>query len=500
MQNLCPFLVLRRYDWDKSQAIFFLMYIFKKSNTPFLGKVVSVLVLAYLAFYGPSLAFAQPSLLCVIDGALSANFKNTSVYEVDNELFTNVVVRNDSPYVLSGAHVGIGLYGSDSAVVPAYWITLADTIQLEPNSQVTVPIKADLSALPTGEYKAGVTVFQGDEMAVFGSALREGGVVKDITIDKVGEQEAPVTTTLTINDVASTGQILTIEPREPISVAITTTNDTAIPFTGVFVSAAILQGTVPLGTAVRSADTDELRLAPGRDRVTTLEDRSVEDGVYTVYAFIMEDQVAHPVVFGGVQAGEDSSSASWMYVSQLAVTDFPLQADSDVLACVQYIGEYGDSVQLHETAGVQFTLTDTDGTTLYEETVDNQNGNMQQSFIASPAISATDFTLSATLRKAEFIGGGFGAPDDEAAAVEETRFTDAQLITTEFNCDDSEVLCQRTDVTAGSDMPAGPGDTNSFWFYAGIALAASLLMYLLLRRLAPHEDETESQMQSEELQ
>ena len=345
-------------------SIYYVKFMILKNITSSL--ILSVVLLASLLsglVFGVSAVQAQTEPLgivyCPINGEISANFENPAKERlVDNLLLDKVRIVNSSEYTFGGVRLGLAVYQSVLDDVPTYWMVLPEEHQVLPKSSLFIPVAADLSGLPAGEYELKVFAVQGDETTLLGSMLRNAQNVSSITLDKTSEQTRDISVLVSVNEQDYQGQTIVLGEEELIEVIIKTTNHNNFPVIDYQMLGVVAQGDTPLGTAVRAETLDAVTIVPGRSRITGVNDRYVERGKYTVFAGLIGNGALNPLVAVPVQIADTIGNTSWSYVSQVGLSTYPLQDGSQVIACVENVGANEGTRLIHELLGVQFIITD----------------------------------------------------------------------------------------------------------------------------------------------
>lgn len=484
-----------------------------------LQKITTTLTLSAILFFSTfGFLFVQPTpvaamtdasgaQVCPITGSLSARFEGNSaeVRTVEDRLSERVVLRNISAYTLGGIRLGVGVYEAAVGATPDYWTVLPDVLTIGADDELKHQLNLDLSALPAGQYQVRVFAIQGDETAVLGAALLDDGQASSIEVVKSTPQASFVTVSLEVGGQVSQGQTLVMPDRSHLTVKAVTANKNDKPLlNNSRMDTVITQGKVPLGTAVRQSKLDSVKLVPGTARITELVDRNVEWGEYTVYAALISDNIMQPLVFAPVRIGDGKVGGKdfWPYVSKVGLSDYPLKADSEVVACIDYVGKDKTPLRFLEFMGVDFTFSDNKGegedatSRLVSTEVDTNNY-----FVYAPGKEAEDFTVKVDLLS-EIIRPQL-TEEQTSSGVRPNTLEAVNLTAQTFSCSSFGergcVFREPTNTSIDTSLP-NEGNPHPFWFYAGIIIAAALLLYIMLRRLPPESQDTGKKYNSEELQ
>ncbi len=440
---------------------------------------VSVLLLT-ISFIVPNYVLAEMASVpnpidaaqCPINGFVEIGL-NASLLDVEDNFSQSVKLGNYSNFTLSEIKIAVAVFESDEEVVPKYWTVLKDSYQLSPNQEFDVPINLDLTALSAGEFNLKIFAIQGDETAALGTILLQGQKDNFIKINKISEAKSNIEVAIvTDTEKQSAGAIYA---------NITTTNKNKVPLFESKLLAVVTQGNIPLGTAVWSSQIDGVKLIPNGHRLTKIQNDLAVSGLYTIYAGLISEGILQPVEKKTIQIGEVSEDLSWSYLSKIGLSEYPLKNNSEVVVCVGNIGKDENYDRFVEPLALNLTLKEQSGKTATEKLLSTNTGNNNY-FSYKVNNIFQNFELSLDLFHQRFPTNvakeGEFAVEDNLSKLETIRQT--------FKCDNTEI-CSLNSVSESSDIPQ---EQKSFWFYAGIIIAAALLLYLMLRRLEPyHEDE-----------
>lgn len=417
--------------------------------------------------------------LCPIGGLPVATFLSPDDIVLDDVFTGGVEVTNTSDYFMAGLQVVIGLYPDETATAPSYWSILPETAQLAAGAQQATDFTLDITNVPSGSYVAKVAVAQGDETAALGTLLRDATSMDSLRVTKESERATPVNVRMTVND--STAEVVTIPDRTDIVARIETTNATPAPLLNSKMLGVITQGMVPLGAAVRSEVRDEVKLIPGQTRQTNVQDIFVEGGDYSVYAALLSEGVFQPIVAKTVRIADTAGETSWAYVSQIGISEFPLTPHSQVVACVNWLGDT-DGMRFTESLGIAATVSSESGqevqVDIYSDDTPNQNF-----FAFRPGALAGSVQLSLDFLQERFKASVIMDEGMDITDVDTTSLIKVDTFALKLDCSSG---CDSLGGAVGiEDQNIFFGTAYSFWYYLGIVLAATLLMYVMLRRLPP---------------
>lgn len=425
---------------------------------------------------------------CSINGFVEAKLDQMIVdFKIQDNFSTLAKLGNYSGYVVGEIKVVIAVYKDNLSETPIYWTILPDTYQLYPGEIIDVPVNLDTSLLKFGDYVMRVFATQGDEVSALGTILRDVKKIPSVSIVK---------NIVSKNDIEikiQVGENLTDSKK---NIDLITLNQNDLPIIESSMLGVITQGSIPLGTAVWSSKTDVVNLIPGGRQVTKLKDNLLPAGMYTIYGGLITDGVLQPLVSQSLKIEGGETSQSWPYISKIGLSSYPLNAQSEVIACVDYVGKDVGHDKFLDPVAVEFSLTDANGQVVKEKffSTDSVKDNY---FSFKPKVNAKNFGLVVDFFQNKFIT----EVTDEIGATK-TEFLSADLpkvntIKLTFSCVDD--LCVKNLVN--NTNPILPQSQHPlFWFFATITIAACLVMFLLSRRPDPQPHVEIDELSKHELQ
>lgn len=468
----------------------FSMYLQKTSSLLLTAALLGGSLMSFFVLPAPTQAQTDSTevVQCtVIDGLIEYSLPpGEGEVRIDGQLSIELKLSNTSSYIYPGVRVGIALFESEQDTLPAYWVLDDEEYQIAPQQAVVALIDADVSSVPVGSYFARPFVGQGDDLHMLGIAIRNGVDGDGFEMERTGVLSQPITHTIEINDGAVTSGSV-VDEIQFIEVVATTKNFADTPLVNTEAVVGVIQGDVPLGDAVREQRIDGVKLIPGAERETTIGDVSPEGGQYSVVSGVKRENAFGPVELVSFQIGEDVPNQSWPYLSRVALSG----SDNEVVACVDYIGEYTGAIDLLDVVEVELVLSNSsDDSVVYEATATNGEGGVGNALRFNPDVNVIDTELSLTLLTERF-PSNLPEPSQTPAGEEliEPELYPVQTVESNVSCSD-EIGCGQSEEEVTSLSTKGSmSDTNQneFWFYAGVMLAAALLMYIVLRRLHPEE-------------
>ena len=439
------------------------------------------------------------SQACPIDGTVRAEFQRASFPDEVGDSFSGTIqVTNDTGYVMSGVKVAVAAYKTAADKTPVFWTVLSDSYQLRPSENLQFPVELSLATLPAGEYILKVFAMQGDETAVLGAVIRDVGYVNGFKLIKSTVRANDVTIAVTVNDKKSTGQILTLSNHNAMIASIKTINDgKTTPFTSQILG-VITQGEVPLGAAVREEMSELILLTPEAQTVTEVIDNYVERGVYTIYAGLIDSLALQPFVSVPIQIADTDEGGPWAYISKVGLSDYPLQTNSTVVACVEYTGAELIINRFLEPLAVEFTLS-SEGVDIANKHVTSIETGTRDYFSFTPQVATNEFGLTVDFLQERY-RGAMVQNEDGSLDLPETLLSVVDTINLLSTCSNPEVCGQTVAASVNKEISNSNSAQKSAWFYAGISLASLLLMYIMLRRLEPKKNPPSNDLNEGELE
>ncbi|MCD5381602.1 MAG: hypothetical protein LR008_03440 [Candidatus Pacebacteria bacterium] len=437
----------------------------------------------------PSNAQAQysNSNLCPVDGYVSINSTITEGVIAEDELLVVFEMANDSSYMMAGFSVGVGVYSSPESQVPDFWTVLPEQVNISAKSNYSIPATLDISALPAGNYTVKVFVNQGDKTSVLGAAIR-GGENNSFSLTKTSPQNSFTEMNITVNEELSRDKVVKLNPGQNLVVEVNTINKNNTPIIGGEIILSLNEGMVPLGGAVSKVVSNKTSLIPNTQKTTKLKDKLGPAGEYTAYAVLITDNTLQPIKKTEILVGAGGGKITWPYISLVAISDFPLQETSELIACVDYVGAYEGVLELVMPTGINFSTTNQEENTFKQ--VSNLGGGTEMFFKTVPGISATQLDLKVALLEDVYGKTTISGEEPEWVKGESDNFlTETQTVSISTDCLEGG-LCkdgwEKPETVYVNSIQNEP-ESESFYFYIGVILVALLLMYLMLRRLPPEK-------------
>lgn len=424
---------------------------------------------------------------CPIEGFVGVEFeKDVSGLKIQDTFSQSIRLGNYSEYTVGEIKVAVAVYKNNLQEVPLYWTILPDTYQLYPGEMIDIPVNLDTSLLKFGDYELRMFAAQGDEVSTLGTILNDVKQVASVSITK---------NTVPENNIEISIQVEESITDSKTTVDLITLNQSNLPLIESSMLGVISQGQIPLGTAVWSRKIDVVNLIPGGRQVTKLKDNLLSAGLYTIYGGLITDGVLQPLVSQSIKIGEGETSQSWPYISKIGLSSYPLNAQSEVVACINYVGKDISYDKFLDPVAVEFSLTNATGQVVKEKFF-SINSEKDNYFSFKPKVSANNFDLVVDFFQNKFITEVIEEVDSTKAEFLSADLPKVDTIKQTFACADD--LCVKNLVN--NSNPVLPQSQHPLWFFAAITVAACLTMFLLLRRLDPQPHDEIDELSKHELQ
>ncbi len=449
------------------------------------------LLVSYLSVFVPSVVSAQEdqplsvALVCSLDGYLAASLSGPTTVSVESQFGDTVVIENPSNYVFSGVKTGVAFYESELDTVPSYWYVTPTERTVYPRSENPFTLDLDLGALPAGTYIVKTFAAQGDAEDVLAVALRDVTMAESVTVVKQAPQSTFLDTTVTVNGEVVNGTLTIAEPL-PLNYSLETKNNGDVPFVNANLRTVVSQGTLPAGTAVRASTNDSLKLIPGGVRTTTFTDLMVEDSSYTLYTMIESEGVVTPLQIATLNIGDVSIDRVFTYLSAVGIAD-ATEDTVKVTACVAQTETLNDGFYTPRPFGVGVNVKDEAGAVIEEQNVviggsEYAVGNSVEVILTKKSLANRLVTVQ--LEEQRSYSETPLNPNDSSTNQDTLTLDVIDSLELTYDCVEGEC----STITTLGGFIADETVQKSFWFYAGIVIAAALLLYVMLRRLSPYED------------
>lgn len=224
-------------------------------------------------------------------------------------------------------------------------------------------------------------------------------------------------------------------------------------------------------------------MIPQGTRATTLSGTRVNGGAYTVYAALMTKGMMQPVIAVPIMVGEETTGGTWSYLSYIGLSEYPMLPSSNVVACVGVVSATANLDRFPESLGVSFKLSEEEKEIASETIYTSDSVNHNYVSFTPAVVPRKDFSLAVSLLHNRYHVPFAAGENISSEQLLRESMVVANTITAAFACDVMEECVQ--EMIAENTNEELAVLQKSFWFYAGIVIAAALLMYLMLRRLDP---------------
>lgn len=416
--------------------------------------------MAFVILWPASLLQAQsnpnqpPLQFCPIIGLPAAEITSLQVDDDASTISGELAIVNPTTAFVPGTKIAVAVYTSAQAAVPAYWTVLPEEVVLQAQNRMTVPFSLSTTQLPAGDYVVRAYVAQGDTELI-ATALRGYDRTQSNSFTKVGggTGEAPEVTV--VGATVSNGVFTVSTSSVPVAVSITAADDTPL-------HTVVSRHQLPLGDSVY-VDTTGVGSAS--------YDWSVPDGPYYVHITSPVDGTLTPFTEVLINVGQtkDKWITVYPYISIIGLSAHPIVDDTTATVCLGNYSPDGHLVSVPtEAVQVDFQVLNSAG-----QVVDSKQPQTPrlQNYAEFALNSITpDSSFKAVLSTERVYNADTDGPD----------FVPVETIAFTHNCDQA---CQQLFAKSPTDFANNKSVQTSFWYFAGIVIAAALLMLLMLRRL-----------------
>ena len=441
------------------------------------------LLLCVTAFVPSALAqpLTQPLALgsCSLDGFLSMGVTTVQYLPEVSQIVVSGDIINSSAKTFPGVRVGYFLYDSESATTPSYVAFASDELYIDSNSPQPFSRTLDVSALPAGTYSLQVTASQGDFDNLLTSAMHTFANTPRVAVVKSGEAVDSNTVSISVNGETAAAEGFTFPIRTPLSVEVRTTNTGDVPLLDSSLEMVVTRGDIPAGTAVSAEKSDEIKLLPGSFAIDRMNDRITLGGEYTLFTALDTPDVFNELHTTSIQLGDEDVPVQPVYLLGAGVSR---AGDTvNMTACL---------VQISDEAGYFLSESVALGVAGGEQVVFGQDTNSFTAEFTVPVAEASE-GITLELRRAANVWLAMRG-DDQIPEGEnnELQFEVVDTVVVQYDCGEECPVAGETIMTTGEPQPS---QRFSFYYYAGIVIAAALLGYIMIRRLHPEDGEVEEQ-------
>lgn len=432
------------------------------------------------------LVFAQEStasLFCPMTDAINVDVAAPLGFVSDQSqtLVGSVTVTNSSDYTFADIGVGVAIYENELDETPLYWTTLSERASLLPGRFKVVSAEIDASSLPAGTYLYKIFAAQGDALNILGAGLLEQQNSEFYTFDKNSIRNGVIEQSVVINGKAAADEI-TLASKANAQIQVQTKNNSTSLVPEGTVSVVLTEGNVPLGVAVVSEVADKTMLIPGGVRSTELPARLTAGGQHSVYTTFSLADSLQPLTLTKINIPNSSSREGITYLSSVGFSEYPITNNTKMVACLEVFGFDQQPFLPPQETAAQFAVYSQEGDLLSEHVVRSIDEMRPYVYELAANNLPLKFSLRTTLYE-----NAYGASSTDAGEDVVATWKRAQQIDQAVDCEIFD-KCADVIIETVPEFVADKTVRQSFWFYAGIVIAALLLMFIVTRRLDPHED------------
>lgn len=445
----------------------------KKSSVTIFVAICSVFIIN--VSHAKAQQVSQDDLYCPIEGGVEVVVDNYHDKVVDKDLNFDVRVVNNTNFVIADNSIVVALYSAEDDTVPVYWAKTPQKILLLPKKEVLAKIDFRLDYLPKGEYIMRFISVQGNDVNSLGEVLKKGGEVQGIKLIKTTPADKDLDLSLSINKNNSQDEIVKIAEFSDIEVGVTVNNNnTNDVITGGIVG-VVSQGDVPLGSALFANKTDRFKIIPGDKKRFNFHNPKTTPGAYKIYTGLISPNFIYPIKSLSLEVGDGKGPDSWSYLSKIGFSDYPLNKDSKVVACINYIGKYQNSGHIYEMLALDLEMKNASGT-LFKEKIYNSDTDANDYFSFFPKIDSNKFDFKFDLLQQRYQVVETKMESGETIDNSRDSLSVVSSLDGGFECFGSEYCVNKNESSVSQYYDYIKN--NSPWFYISIIVVALLILLL----------------------
>lgn len=424
------------------------------------GRFLAAMVIGFVLLWPVSVLLAQdnsnqpPLQFCPIVGLPAAEPTTVTTDNESNTLTGEIAVVNPTDFYLPGSKVAIAVYEDKKQLVPEFWTVLPEDLMLTPQSRIAVPFSLDQAALPAGDHVIRAFVAQG-ESELLATALRGVLQTQSVAFTKSGGDSVQETEIAVVGATVSGNTFTVSTSAVPVSVAITAAAETPLHI-------LLSRHQLPFGDSVYVNE-----MAVG----SVSYEWALPDGPFHLYVTSPIAGVLTPLTEAVINIGrvEDRWITIYPFISIIGLSNHPIIDDTTATVC---LGNYSPDNHLvsvpTEAVQIDFQVLNGEGNVV--DSKQPQTPRLQNFAQFTLSAIVPNSTFKAVLSTERVYNPETDGPD----------FVPVQTIGFTHNCDTE---CQKIFTKSVTDFAQETHVQTSFWYFAGIVIAAALLMYLMLRRL-----------------
>ncbi|MEN9922471.1 MAG: hypothetical protein RL097_748 [Candidatus Parcubacteria bacterium] len=451
--------------------------------TALMGATTFLIVLLGGFLTVPPLAAAQTEMSCPLHSDVRVTIVNSTEHSLQEIHTIEVRLENQNSQYLPGVRVAVALFSKNDLVTPKFWRVTNEAYLLAPAAEISVLLESDVSKVSAGEYVLKAFAFQGSEADLLGIILRDAEKATGITFKKTTAAETEVSFLVSIdNELVQNERTMSFGDIPQFKVE--TKNLGKVPIFNTTLLHVVTQGNVPLGGAVVRSVSDETTLLPKFARINEFSTQPYGFAAPGLLIATLIDSTGFaPIKIIDLSISGEDEVVSWLYLSRIGFSQYPLTEEDQIVSCVSYIGPWEELNFAPELLGASVEILNQEQV-LYSESVFNEQ-DRKRYFSFRPELVAGTFNVSFVLSQKRL---NSVLPDGDTSSAQSGIKNGLTLSDRKsFSLVCQEESCQSIVATREVDeeRETVASNVHSFWFYAGIVIAAALLMYLMLRRLDP---------------
>ncbi len=401
---------------------------------------------------------------------------------VEKDHTTEVVLSNQNSHFLPGVRIAIALFAPGDATTPRYWRVGGETYMLAPAAEMTIPLEASLAMVPAGDYLLKAFAFQGSELDLLGVIFRDSEKAAGVPLKKTAARATEVSLTVSVD-----GEMVSTQKTLPAGhipeLRVETKSLSATPLVDVTLVSVVSLGDIPLGGAVVASAIDKTTLLPKFARINDFSTQPY--GLTTsgiMIATLIDGLNFTPLKVVELSASGGDTDLSWPYVSRIGFSQYPLLANGEIVSCVSYSGKWQQLDYWPELLQGSLKIT-ARGMSIYSKTVYSDQDQSSNHFSFTPGVALGTFDMKFSLLNQRLNSVMTEGTAEQMLAQTKSSLTVADERKFTITCSGEECRAAAFPTQDSNEVGTNNGSEQPFLFYAGIVLAAALLMYLMLRRL-----------------
>lgn len=444
---------------------------------------------------------AQQTAECPLHSDIIVQFQNNfdETMSVNDELIIDLVLFNQNPYYMPGVRVVLGLFNNGDSSTPDYWYMSDENLMLAPSSEVKLSIDTKLSIIPAGDYVLKAIAFQGNEVALLGALWRDNQDLNKIHLNKNIDADLKVDLSVFVNN-QLTNKERTVSVGSAPELRIETKNLNPTPLQNVKLLSMVGLGEVPLGGSILGMVSDQTPLLPQFARINEFSTQPYKMDMSGIILSTFVDGVNFTPIKSINLLVNNNEDLSFPYISSIGLSEYPLTANTEVVACVTYNGPWQELGYIPEVLQGSLVIT-SEGKEVFNNYIYSNDMLEANYFSFFPQIKLNDFELNFNLLQNRLNSKYAEELDGQTQNKTNDNFisTDQRIIT---------VSCLGDNCNFDTLHSIDEENTNvvnqqlSLWFYLVSMAILMVIIYILYRVKSarpPHES-IDEKLRHEELQ